>query len=91
LLHVETLGTDLIKSVQTLCGAVSRMPGAAISSRLVVSGIALRGRFLHRQQPKLPRVKLHDLGEVRKEISQAVVAGIKVILVLHAFLLQFVV
>src|SRR5712675_702305 len=33
-------------------------------------------------------MKLHDLGEVSQKIGQAVVAGIKVIFVLHIFLLQ---
>jgi hypothetical protein len=33
-------------------------------------------------------MKLHDLGEVSQEIGQAVVAGIRTILVLDAFLLQ---
>ena len=36
-------------------------------------------------------MKLHDLGEVNQKISKAVVAGIKMILVLHAFFLQLLV
>jgi hypothetical protein len=34
------------------------------------------------------RVKLHDFSHVGKEISQAVVAGIRVVLVLHDFCLK---
>ena len=40
------------------------------------------------QQTESAGVELHDLGEVREEIGQAVVAGVEVILVLHAFFLQ---
>ena len=36
-------------------------------------------------------VKFHHLGEVGQEISEAVVAGVRMVLVLHALLLQFVV
>src|ERR1017187_4228410 len=42
-------------------------------------------------ETKRPGMKLHDLGEVSQEIIQAVVTRIKMILVLHALFLQFLV
>jgi len=52
-----------------------------------------RGRLDAKRRPNLakteyPRMELHDLGEVIKEIGEAVVAGIWMIFVLHLFFLQ---
>ena len=43
------------------------------------------------QQSECSGMKFHDLGEVRQKICEAVVAGIGMIFVLHAILLQCVV
>jgi hypothetical protein len=43
------------------------------------------------QQAKCAGVEFHDLGEVRKKISEAVIAGIKMVLMFHPLFLEFVV
>ena len=47
--------------------------------------------FALRHKSKFPRMKFHHFGEMRQEISEAVVARVRVILVWHAFVPEFVV
>ena len=85
--QVQRFSRPPVSTTHTSLRAIKRNTDILHSTLILGAEACLADPKHLRHQAKRPGMKLHDLGEVGQEIVEAMVAGIKMILVLHAFFL----